>query len=388
MASPVHASFQSSNSGGATTTTLTCVAPTGITAGDVLYIIASNDHSATATQLSINTTNYPGWVKLQEFGSTTVDCYAAVFVKDADGTETNVVVDGAANNEMCGMYGRVTGGDYSLIVSGGNTDTTSQWVMPVSTVSSGDWLFITGLSTDGGDVGTCTVSGVGWAKVEQINSGTAGTDNALIIADKSYTGTTPQNLGVTTGSANDGGAFAYFGIPSNPARLISGTSPISTTLTTVGTFDVVHDVIVGGTTSIGGAGGTTTYYFDGHTSIVDASAAWTNDANAFNNDTSTFNYASCSTESSLLSGTGTTAPTSGSAITLVETEFYLSFSALASEAATFTVISGADTVYTHNVPSSVGTGSSGWFTCTEPTGGWTWAKLAELKVTASAAAGA
>jgi hypothetical protein len=104
---------------------------------------------------------------------------------------------------------------------------------------------------------------------------------------------------------------------------------------------------------IGLSGDVNTYYFNASDSgPTDSSNAWTNDANAFDGNTGT--AATCSTDGTVLSGAGTTAPTSGGAISRVRARIYSELS---------------------------GGGGAGWgsySTLSTPSGGWTWQKVNDL----------
>ena len=100
----------------------------------------------------------------------------------------------------------------------------------------------------------------------------------------------------------------------------------------------------------------TTVYFDGSLGITDARNAWTNDANAFNGDTTTFATAggTQSPASGALVGAGTSGSiSSGSTILSVRARLY----------------GGGPTTRTWG----------SWVTLTAPTGGWTSANIKALE---------
>ncbi len=100
---------------------------------------------------------------------------------------------------------------------------------------------------------------------------------------------------------------------------------------------------------------TTTYYFDGHSGITDPDSVWSNDANAFNGDNTTNASVSTSGDSSVnyLQGVGTTAPTTGTAITQVRVR-----------------IDGGSAGHTYG----------SYDTLTPPSGGWSWSEVNGLVV--------
>jgi hypothetical protein len=179
MASPtLETGWATSTTSGTTATSLTCTAPSGIASGNTLFIIIGSDDNGSANEFTINTGTYPGWEKQTEFSPVTVAAHCAIFTKDAGGSEGDVVVDSASSDEIQAIYGRISGADYSSIVSGSTEDSASPWVQTIATLSpSDDWLLIGGMSMDGGDGGTITVSGTGWSKITQVTSGTGANDN-------------------------------------------------------------------------------------------------------------------------------------------------------------------------------------------------------------------
>lgn len=110
-----------------------------------------------------------------------------------------------------------------------------------------------------------------------------------------------------------------------------------------------------------------TYYFDGHTSITDPGAVWTNDANAFDGNTGT--SASTSTAgsptSNYLSGVGTTAPGSGNIIRYV----------------TFTVqtVTGNVALAVYDGATQLTNQAVDGYVCPYPSGGWTWTNVNGLE---------
>ena len=100
----------------------------------------------------------------------------------------------------------------------------------------------------------------------------------------------------------------------------------------------------------------TTLYFDGSISVTDANNAWTNDANAFNGNTTTFATAGGTqgVNSGALVGAGTSGSiSSGSTILSVRARLY----------------GGGFTTRTWG----------SWVTLTAPTGGWTSANIKSLE---------
>lgn len=101
----------------------------------------------------------------------------------------------------------------------------------------------------------------------------------------------------------------------------------------------------------------TTYYVNANIGTLDAQNAWVNDANAFDGSTTTVASmgGTSSSSSGALVGRGTTAPTSGNAITQVRARIY----------------AGGNTTGTRSWSSYV--------TLSTPTGGWDWTKVSQLE---------
>lgn len=140
----------------------------------------------------------------------------------------------------------------------------------------------------------------------------------------------------------------------SPADLATGLSTTPTlefTGTDADSDDIRYNVQVD---TSSGFGGVATYYFDASDSgPTDASAGWTNDANAFDGSTATDAYGDGTSGRYLIAG-GTTAPTSGANITQVR-------------------------IRVGGIPTG-GFVYSSYITLTVPFGGWTWAKVNDLVV--------
>lgn len=196
--------------------------------------------------------------------------------------------------------------------------------------------------------------------------------------------TTAPTLSVTpTAYAAAGVAFSVTGS--------AGTGAVGTvTISGVGDTVLVTGVeATAGTAGSGGGSTTDTYYFDAHTSLVDTLGVWSNDSNAFDNDIGVLSFAECSDLNSKLTGVGTTAPTTGGTITLVEWELeYFNTLGIEESAAYNVKYSGQNIGNFTDYIGGIAQGSSGWSTLSVPTGGWDWTKVSELSVEAIAATGA
>jgi hypothetical protein len=140
-----------------------------------------------------------------------------------------------------------------------------------------------------------------------------------------------------------------------------------------------------GQTTTFSIGAVATYYLDASdAAISDPNSVWSNDANAFNGNTtdSASTATTGSTLSNFLLGEGTNAPTSGGTITQVRARVY--------------ALNGGDTpgttsavIYSNGLGELLGTatrigslgvaGYGNYITLNTPSGGWTWQKVNDLE---------
>ena len=154
MAAPVlETGWVVSTTSGATASSLSHTAPTGISADDLLLIIVGSDDITDVVQFSINDTTYPGWTKLGEQGTATSDCHIGVFYKVAGGSEGNVTVDAVSADEMFGWYLRISGNATTTPINASafGSDGGSSHDIPSVTTDVNDCLLFYGLSFDGAD---------------------------------------------------------------------------------------------------------------------------------------------------------------------------------------------------------------------------------------------
>jgi len=121
-----------------------------------------------------------------------------------------------------------------------------------------------------------------------------------------------------------------------------------------------------------------TYYIDAHGGVTDASANWTNDANAFDGNTATYAIpaSNCDGSSGYLQGSGSNAPGSGGAISQVRVRVF--------DARSFSPITINATADIYDSATLLGTATGGlnaygsFVTLDAPSGGWDWTKLQNL----------
>lgn len=128
-----------------------------------------------------------------------------------------------------------------------------------------------------------------------------------------------------------------------------------------------------------------TYYFDGHTAISDPNSVWTNDTNAFDNDSSVTptTAATCvslgSTSSNYLLGEGTNSPNTGAVIKSVSARYYGGRLALGDQI-TVNIYTNSQAELLYSIPKITSATWTSFSALTEPTGGWTWQKIQDLEV--------
>jgi hypothetical protein len=122
-----------------------------------------------------------------------------------------------------------------------------------------------------------------------------------------------------------------------------------------------------------------TYYFDGHTSITDANNVWSNDANAFDGNTtdSATTTSGGSSDVRNLIGTGTTAPTSGGNITQVRARLFANAdtSQAFHDLVQADIKDGSTSLGTPIGANNATAAFGSYVTLSAPSGGWTWTKV-------------
>lgn len=261
MAFPVIENWQSSTGGSSDVSSLTCVAPSGITSGEILVIAVGSD-SGLATTLSINTGTYPGWVKLGQSGTATEDAYCAIFAKASGGSEGNVVVDNSFSGNMQAVYYRISGHDITTIATdikhAGAVDTSSPYTINgVGSLSASlDYLSIAALSFDGGDGGTFTVGGTGFSKTTQVTAGTGLANGMGVYAEAEFSGATTSDACTFSSGVTDGSALYRIeikGVASTPVT-VSVTGVGATGSSGSVTTDAEASVTVTGVSATGSVG--------------------------------------------------------------------------------------------------------------------------------------
>lgn len=187
MPIPVIEDWTEANSGGASATSLTLTLPTGVQAGDLLFLFVASDDSTNTAQFSINDTNEPGWTKKQETGNTTTRCHLAMFwrIATGDADDQDVTVDHLSSDELLGWYFRISNvsatdplGPQNINTDGNQTNHT----IPTAVSDQPNTLGICALSFDGGDGAPFGGNDLGdWSELDEQTSGTTGNDCCGVI---------------------------------------------------------------------------------------------------------------------------------------------------------------------------------------------------------------
>lgn len=192
--------FQNSDSGGNVVTSLSCQAPAGISAGDLLLICVISDDSTNTTQF---TTAASGWTKGYEYGNATYDAHIAYFWKLAEVGDIGVAVtiNAPFGDEMAACFMRISGhhetDPVSRYLASGNASGKVHTVRTGTALEDGT-LIIGGLAFDGGD-GSPYSPPSGWTELTEFGSGSgsADVDGCIVYVVRNF----GESGNVTIGSA-------------------------------------------------------------------------------------------------------------------------------------------------------------------------------------------
>ena len=202
---PVLEAFvQTNGPADATVANLTFVAPSGITAGDFLFIISGTDNTGGAPIASCADGS---WTKLGEVGSAAPDVQIAVFYKIASGGEGNIQIDYSVSRRAGGWYGRVSGANSTPIDASAFTEeggsTTAHSIGAITTTVD-NCLIIAGMCLDAGGSFTWTTGG--WTEQDELDTGTIQMEVGFGTKDQESLGTTGA-CAITTSSSNGSAKF-------------------------------------------------------------------------------------------------------------------------------------------------------------------------------------
>ena len=145
---------------GSNAVNLTVPAPSGITSGDFLYIIAMRDP---ISDLSGYDFSASGWTQhLRHW--TSLDVQIQTLYKVSDGTEGGVTLTSSLERDTVAWYLRISGVDTSspFNVNGSFADDITPITIPSVTTTVNGCMAFTLFAFDGGDGDPFTITGTGW----------------------------------------------------------------------------------------------------------------------------------------------------------------------------------------------------------------------------------
>lgn len=164
-----------------------------------------------------------GWTKEFSYANSTGDASLAIYWREADGTEgaTEDVENDSTNWESYGWYLRISGADTTTPFhqkgSGSFSSPSTSHAIPGVTTTIADCLAFYLLGFDGGDGAPFSVSGTGWAEVDEEQSGTGGADASGCFGTKDQASAGATGTATVTSSASDGAVYVQFAIaPDTP----------------------------------------------------------------------------------------------------------------------------------------------------------------------------
>lgn len=203
------AEFQATSGGSTAASSIELVAPSGITAGELLLIIVGNEDSTNTQQF---TDNVSGWTLIGESGNLTAAAHIAAYYRVATGGEGNVTVTAQSSDNIFGWYMRISGADTTSPIGVNNftqsTGNADPHIIPEITTTTANNLVIYGLSFDGGDGDPFAVSGDGWVEQDEQEAGTGTTNGSGTWGTK--TQATAGATGNATIDTNVSDGAAYF----------------------------------------------------------------------------------------------------------------------------------------------------------------------------------
>jgi hypothetical protein len=207
---------------GATVTSINVTVPSGVQTGDMILILAGNDHASSTQQFNNTTFKPTGFTLIDTAGSSTADAYTASFYKIADGSEggTTINVPAATAQYMWAGCAIIRGVDINNPIGpiGAKRDNSSATTHPltgVTTTRDNCVAFFT-LSSDGSDVRPFGVSGDGWLINNSLQTGVGNSGTTVggifgwhYIVDQG-TPTNDVTIAYTGAGGADGGAGFQF----------------------------------------------------------------------------------------------------------------------------------------------------------------------------------
>lgn len=231
--------IKQADSGGSTVNSLAVAIPDSLVSGDIWLMIAGNDNSGSTADVFDAITTPDAFVKQAVAGDATSDCKVTIFYRVADGTESSTVSanDPGTAHEAWRFSARITGVDNTspIDVTGTEANVGSAGSLAITEVETtqADCLAVYGHAFDGGDGDPFSVSGTGWAEVDEAASGTTSPDAAGSwgTKDQATAGLTGDAT-VSNTSNNDGhtGIIIAFAPDAGGPTPVSGTATYGVTV--------------------------------------------------------------------------------------------------------------------------------------------------------------
>ncbi|MCK9371057.1 hypothetical protein M0R04_14190, partial [Candidatus Dojkabacteria bacterium] len=320
-----------------------------------------------------NSTSEDVWTRMYEF--TGCDANATTLAGILENATAGTVANGSATDTSVTDTSVQTLGDGRLALNFIAVNASQAAELTAMTgETGGDWTYpVAAFGSTTGTDGTIALVTAAMASAGTINGGSdAITSRAWGVIGFALIPELSPTVVLTTPTD------AATGQSVTPALIFTGTD---------GNADEVEYQVQVDTSSSFNSGSTVnTYYFDAHIAgPTDSGAVWTDDASGFDSDATPSTFAYTTGILVVLSGTGTTAPTSGNAITQVRARMFGGQSA-GTQTQSAPIYNGADllgTPITHSGAALYEWGD--YVTLSAPAGGWTWTIVNGLKVDATSA---
>lgn len=194
---------------------ITATAPAGITSGDMLVLIVCTDTVNKATHTFAALTD---WTLVGGESSNAVDAMIGVYVKAATGSEGSVSPswEGTTAGSIA-YYLRISGADTAAVDASGfnKANGLASHIIPSITTTVDNCLAIYGLSFDGGDGYTFSVSGEDWVQKDQGQTIASGAGSSACFGTRIVPSAGASGNAVVACSGTDGAS--YFQLALAPA---------------------------------------------------------------------------------------------------------------------------------------------------------------------------
>jgi hypothetical protein len=186
-------------------TTITVSKPVGVQSGELMLVILVNDDTSAGEVFN----DKAGWIKHIDVGDTTSDSHIGVFSRIADGAEGDPEeFTQVGSDEWVAWWARISGvntADPINVVGAANTGSGNSIIAPAVTTTVADCLALCFGAFDGGDGYPFTVSGTGWGKEDDGQSGTSGYSDASGVWGKKTMAGAGSTLDATIGASGSDG---------------------------------------------------------------------------------------------------------------------------------------------------------------------------------------